>query len=265
MGHEVFCFSEVGEEFFAEAFPRSCEEGFDGGDGEFHSGSDIGVTHPFEAMQQQGHAMSFAEGLDGFLNDVLDFVAIKDPRGHVCRAVGGEFGGALNSSGGCGGDIDFPTAEFGASGVGGQVVGDMKNPGRESRRGLISIAGSVDAEKDFLSDILGSLLVAELMEEDVDEAVLVAFDELFERNLIACLNAEHQPRVRIMQEAGGETWFRSGHNCSPQVSREVGISARDRILNPESGGEFREKTERVRSREDWCRKLLLTAKIRPVK
>ena len=90
--------------------------------------------------------------------------------------------------------------------IAGHVVGDRVDPSGELRRRPIPLPRSVNAEEDFLGEILGGGMVAGVVEKERHEPVLPERDQLLEGFGIAGLNTEH--------EVGGGI-SRGGHGTNP--------------------------------------------------
>src|SRR4029077_16598691 len=73
-----------------------------------------------------------------------------------------------------------------------EIPGDAIHPAAEPAGGKIIPRLVVDSQQRFLRQVLGKLAVARVREKKVDEWLLIAFDQCFERLRVASLDSDHQ-------------------------------------------------------------------------
>ena len=94
-------------------------------------------------------------------------------------------------------------AAAGTEGVAQHVLGDVEHPGAEAGPRTVTEAGAVEAEEDFLRQVLGLGPVAELAAEVAEDARRVATRQFREGRLVPVGDTEHQGDFGIAEPAGG--------------------------------------------------------------
>lgn len=78
-----------------------------------------------------------------------------------------------------------------------QIIGNREEPCGKLGARAIALVRLVDAKKHFLAQVLCLLAVTDQVEQDPHQAILVPFDQRFERPSYIRANLDHEPDIRI--------------------------------------------------------------------
>ena len=153
----------------------SVEMALDGAERQAGGGGDLGYIHLFEEAEEEDGALAVGEFGDR-VPDKGDLLLGDDAglgRGGVAGQAGGDVGDVDCGVGGV-----FPEAETAGAGViAGEIEGDADEPGGDGAVLAEAGPGGPGAEEGLLGEGFGGVAVAELCQQEAEDAGLVESDD----------------------------------------------------------------------------------------